>query len=207
MSSDETAVARIRPYRPADREALYDVCARTADAGSDATGLLSDDRLWGDIFAVPYVERHPDLAWVVESADGRVVGYIVATDDTDAFRTWFRDEWWPRFHEPFPRPTEDASREDGILEYAYTRGPGVDVNVAEYPAHLHIDLLPEVQGQGLGRRLMATLFAELARRGVHGLQLSIDPANDAAAAFYQRLGMHPLPVPSGGRSFGVLLAE
>lgn len=88
-------MSRIRPYRPTDRAALYEICVKTADAGADATGVLSDDSLWGDLFAVPYAERHPDLAWVVESDDERTIGYIVATDDTDAFYTWFREEWWP----------------------------------------------------------------------------------------------------------------
>jgi hypothetical protein len=29
----------IRPYRPADRDALYAICIRTGDAGRDATAL------------------------------------------------------------------------------------------------------------------------------------------------------------------------
>ncbi|MGG1908848.1 hypothetical protein AB1285_16990 [Microbacterium sp. NRRL B-14842] len=59
---------------------MFEICLRTADAGGDATGVLSDHELWGNLFAVPYVERHPDLAWVVEAEDGRTIGYIVATD-------------------------------------------------------------------------------------------------------------------------------
>ncbi|WP_407360092.1 GNAT family N-acetyltransferase [Microbacterium sp. LBN7] len=183
----------IRPYRPSDRAAIYEICTKTADAGADATGILSDDDLWGELFAVPYVERHPDLAWVVETDDGRTIGYIVGTDDTDAFYTWFRDEWWPAFRERFPRPQQVVTREDRMIEYGYERAPGVDAEVSDYPAHLHIDLLPETQGQGLGRRLMETLFAELTRRGVRGLHLGIDPQNSAAAAFYERLGMTRLP--------------
>lgn len=200
-------MARIRPYRPEDRPALFEICLKTADAGSDATGLFSDDDLWGLVFAVPYVERHPDLSWVVESDDERVIGYIVATDDTDAFETWFRDEWWPQFTSRFPRPSEERSREDGIVEYAYRRAPGREPNAERYPAHLHIDLLPETQGQGLGRRLIDTLFAELRRRGVPGLHLGMDPKNTGAAAFYERLGMTELPAAPGGKSYGVRFAD
>ena len=198
-------MSHIRPYRPADREALYEVCVRTADAGSDATGILSDDRLWGALFAVPYAERHPDLAWVVQADDERVIGYLVATDDTDAFLGWFRDEWWPAFHERFPRsdPGGRSAREQSMVAYGWGRAPGIEPLAAEYPAHLHIDLLPETQGQGLGRALIATLFAELARRGVAGLHLGMDPKNTGAAAFYERLGMTPLPTAPGGQSFGI----
>lgn len=196
-------MSRIRPYRPSDRASMYEVCVKTADAGKDATGLLTDDSLWGDLFAVPYVERHPDLAWVVESDDERVIGYIVATDDTDAFYTWFRDEWWPPLAARFPRPVAPVSLEERMIEYGHTRAPGIEPNTAAYPAHLHIDLLPETQGQGLGRRLIETLFAELTRRGVPGLHLGMNPDNTGAAAFYERLGMERLPAAAGGLSYGV----
>ncbi|MGM7699757.1 GNAT family N-acetyltransferase [Microbacterium sp. A84] len=193
----------IRPYREDDRPAMFEICVKTADSGGDATGIFSDDELWGLLFAVPYVERHPDLAWVVESDDNRVIGYIVATDDTDAFEQWFRDEWWPQFAERFPRPEKPETREAEMIDGAYTRGPGRNQNVGEYPAHLHIDLLPETQGQGMGRQLIQTLFAELQGRGVTGLHLGMDPANLGAAAFYERLGMQHLPTDPGGQSFGV----
>ncbi len=196
-------MSSIRPYRPSDRAALSEVCVRTANAGEDATGVFSDDELWGLLFALPYVERHPDLAWVVEAEDGRVIGYLVATDDTDAFEQWFRDEWWPRYADRFPRAPRCVTREDRMLEYAHGRGPGKEPNAVEHPAHLHIDLLPETQGQGLGRMLVRTLFDELRRRGVSGLHLGMDPANTGAAAFYERLGMTPLPAQPGAQSYGV----
>nr|WP_259608197.1 MULTISPECIES: GNAT family N-acetyltransferase [Microbacterium] len=194
----------MRPYRPEDCDALYEVCVRTADAGGDATGMFTDDRLWGDVFAVPYAERHPDLAWVVEAEDGRVIGYIVATDDTDAFEQWFRDEWWPTHAERYPLSGQaEPTRQDGIIRYAAGRAPGREPNTAEYPAHLHIDLLPETQGQGLGRALMDTLFTELRRRGVPGLHLGLSPENTGARAFYERLGMVPLASPPGTLSYGI----
>ncbi len=191
--ADQQPVVQIRPYLPSDRDALYEVCVKTADAGGDATGVFTDDRLWGEVFAVPYAERHPDLCWVVEAADGRTVGYVVATDDTDAFEQWFRDEWWPTKSDRYPLSGQTPpNRQDGIILYASRRAPGREPHAAEYPAHLHIDLLPETQGQGLGRRLMDTLFAELRRRGVAGLHLGMNPANAGAGAFYERLGMHRL---------------
>jgi ribosomal protein S18 acetylase RimI-like enzyme len=65
--------------------------------------------------------------------------------------------------------------------------------LAEYPAHLHIDLLPRLQGSGWGRRLVDTLIAELTGRGIRGLHLSLDPENTGARAFYDRLGFAELP--------------
>ncbi len=70
--------AGIRPFRPGvagetagDVAALSDIFARTAANGQDARAVLSDDRQWGDVFAVPYAVRHPDLAFVVVTDDAR----------------------------------------------------------------------------------------------------------------------------------------
>ncbi|MFE7844079.1 GNAT family N-acetyltransferase [Microbacterium sp. NPDC057407] len=204
---------RIRPFRAGDEPALADVCLKTADAGADATGVLEDDELWAEVFLLPYVARHPDLAFVVETdaaagdgGEGRVVGYIVAAPDTIAFEEWFRDEWWPRFADRWPRPDAAASalsRQDGIVRYASDRGPDAAFFGPEYPAHLHIDLLPEAQGHGLGRRLIETLVGELRRRGVPGVHLVASADNAGAIAFYPRVGFTALPSPDGARAFGM----
>src|SRR5690606_16287153 len=64
-------VPRIRPFRSGDEPDLARICLLTADAGGDATGVLEDDDLWARIFVLPYVARHPEFAFVVETDDGR----------------------------------------------------------------------------------------------------------------------------------------
>ncbi|WP_295013326.1 GNAT family N-acetyltransferase [uncultured Microbacterium sp.] len=197
-------MSRIRPFRPEDIPGLYDVCLRTADVGKDATGMLEDDRLWGDLFAVPYAERHPDLCWVVESDDGRVIGYVVATDDTNAFSTWFRDTWWPSRKGLYRGSgSAEPTAQDRFLAYGERVAPSEDAIPRDYPAHLHIDLLPETQGQGLGRRLIETLLAELGRRGVPALHLAMNADNAPAGAFYERLGFQELASGDGSTTYGI----
>ncbi|GAA1995615.1 N-acetyltransferase [Microbacterium pumilum] len=198
-------MTRIRPFQPGDEPALAEICLLTADAGADATGILDDDELWAQVFVLPYVERHPELAFVVETDDGRVVGYIVGTPDTAAFEDWFHDEWWPERGEPWPRPEAEVSRQDGILIYAYSRRAGAEPYSAEYPAHLHIDLLPEAQGQSWGRRLIDTLVAALRERGVSGLHLVAASDNVGAVAFYPRVGFTPIPSHPGVQAFAKTL--
>ena len=65
---------------------------------------------------------------------------------------------------------------------------------ADYPAHLHIDLLPEYQGRGFGRILLTTLFAALDKAGAARVHLVMGTANTAARAFYDRMGFHEIPV-------------
>jgi GNAT superfamily N-acetyltransferase len=103
----------------------------------------------------------------------------------------------------FPRPANPRSLEERIVELAHARGSGPEPHAADYPAHLHIDLLPETQGQGVGRQLIETLSAELRRRGVPGVHLEVDPANTGAAAFYERIGMQRLATAPGGSAFGI----
>jgi len=179
---------RIRPYRVGDEPELANVCLQTADAGGDATGLLDDNELWANLFVLPYVERHPELAFVAETDDGRVAGYVVGASDTDEFETWFRERWWPRFAARWPEPATELTRQDGLLRYAYDRGSAPVAHAAEYPAHLHIDLLPELQGQGLGRQLIDALIGALRAAGVSGVHAVSFAENTGAVAFYRRLG-------------------
>ena len=193
----------IRPFRLGDEAALAEICVRTADAGQDATGLFRDDLLWADIFVLPYVARHPNVAFVV-AGDSGVLGYAVAVPDTRAFEEWFRTEWWPARGARFARPGGNP-REAAILAYADARGAAADPYAGTYPAHLHIDLLPALQGQGHGRALVERVSAELRDLGVPGLHLVASAGNTAALAFYDRLGFTRLPSDPDVQAFGRVL--
>jgi ribosomal protein S18 acetylase RimI-like enzyme len=185
-------MSSIRPYRPGDEAELSAVCLQTAASGADATGLLDDDEIWANVFVLPYVAHDPDLAFVVETAGGRVAGYVVAAADTEAFERWFAETWWPRFADRWPPPAEQRSEQDRVLRYAYGRGSESISFTADYPAHLHIDLLPELQQQGFGRRLIDALKDALRGAGVAGLQVVPRADNTGAVTFYERLGFEEL---------------
>jgi len=174
----------IRRYTEADYAAIGEICVLTGNAGGDATGVHASDDLVPDIFARPYVTFEPELAFVVD--DGSVGGYIIATADTSAFVERYRAEWLPHFAAAHP---DDS----GMAHLGYTPERMLIPELADYPAHLHIDLLPRLQGAGWGRRLVDTLVAELGGRGIRGLHLGLDPSNTGARAFYDRLGFHELP--------------
>ena len=197
---------RIRPFHSGDEAAVAEVCLRTADAGSDATGMFDDDAIWADIFVLPYVARHPELAFVVEADRERVAGYIVGAPDTAEFEDWFATEWWPERAARWPRPAVKRTRQDATLIYAYSRRGGAEPYGEAYPAHLHINLLPELQGEGWGRRLIEALARALSDRGVVGLHLVASAENEAAIAFYPRVGFTALESPAGVQAFGMHLA-
>jgi ribosomal protein S18 acetylase RimI-like enzyme len=183
----------IRSYRPADHDAVSRICLLTAEAGGDATGLYVSDDLMPDVFARPYLAYQPDLAFVVDDEQG-VGGYILGVADTAAFTEWFRREWLPAEIEGRYEHTEPVvSKDDLIRHLGFWPERMLIPELDEYPAHLHIDLLPRLQGAGWGRRLIEALVAALRERGIPGLHLSMDAANTRARAFYDHLGFTELP--------------
>lgn len=182
----------VRPYEPRDLADLYDICIRTGDAGRDATGTFLDDTVIPDVYAGPYAALEPDLAWVVDTGE-RVSGYILGAADTRDFARRYRAQWLPGFAERHPLPATVANAEQRMIRAGHEPERMIGPDQDRYPAHLHIDLLPELQGRGFGRKLVRTLLAELRRRGIPGVQLGFSPQNTSAAAFYARIGFHPLP--------------
>ncbi len=200
------ADVRIRAYRPEDRDALYEVCLRTGDAGQDATALTGDPTLLGEIYVGPYLAAEPELALVAE-LDGTVAGYALGALDTVAFEAWCEAHWWrsARARHPAPPTPRPYDREQYavLVEPRLLRHP----DLPGYPSHLHIDLLAPLRGSGVGRRMMHELFALLAARGSPGVHLGVDIRNVGAQRFYDRLGFEVLvPDADGVRYLGRRLA-
>ena len=191
----------IRRCTPNDIGALYDICLRTGDAGGDATELLDDPLLLGDLFVVPYAVLEPEHAFVVDDGTGAAVGYIVGALDTRAFETRCEAEWWPEARRRHADPAGEHGLDGLFLGWLHGPATAPDELVASYPSHLHIDLLPSVQGQGWGRRLMETLFDALRAGGSRGVHLGVAEENRRAIAFYEHLGMTKLGTDGFSRTY------
>ena len=189
--------ARIRPYRPADLDALYQICLRTGRNGDDATALYRDPWLIGHVHAAPYGIFQPSLAFVAEDDEG-VGGYILGALDTKSFEERLERDWWPRLRGRYPEPPADVPEEEWTADQrkAYRihhdfRSPA-EVT-ARYPSHLHIDMVPRLQGGGNGRRLMNTLTAALREQGSPGVHLGVHAENTRAIGFYRHVGFTQVP--------------
>ncbi|MGE0149368.1 MAG: GNAT family N-acetyltransferase [Parvibaculaceae bacterium] len=188
---------RLRPATPDDLPALYRVCLRTGDAGKDATCLQDDPDILGEVFVGPYVMFEPDLAFTLEGARGPA-GYVLGALDTKDFNQRLKTEWLPRLQKLHVDPGKDSGQWQGsdwvrhLVHHPFLEVPAV---LKPYPSHIHIDLLAEARGQGIGRHLMQTIMEELARHGSPGVHLQVNPKNSAAQAFYRNLGFVPLSSP------------
>ena len=180
-------MAEIRPYRASDLEDLYRICLATGLAGQDASGVYADPKLVGHLYAAPYGVLLPECALVAEDAEG-VAGYILGAPDTAAFEAMAETDWWPalrrQYADPGGAPADWTA--DQRLSYAiHHPRPLRPALLARYPAHLHIDLLPRLQGQGLGRRMMDAWLALAKAKGAHGMHLECAAANDRGLRFYR----------------------
>jgi ribosomal protein S18 acetylase RimI-like enzyme len=195
-------MAAIRPYRPTDRAAVGEVCVRTGDAGEDSRALYPDPDLLPSIFAWPYVEFEPQLAFVLDDG-GTAVGYVLGTADSEAFVERVRQEWLPRLAPRYPRPSgPPATPTDKMIGLLHEpERMLVPHVVADHPAHLHIDILPGYQGAGYGRGLMTEFLRALGRAGVPRVHLGMSVHNTRARAFYDRLGFYEIPVDMPGVTF------
>ena len=189
--------AVIRPYRPDDLDDLYRVCLQTANNGGDATDLFEDPRLPGHVYAAPYALFEPSLAFVAEDPAG-VGGYVVAALDSRAFEQRLERDWWPALRTSHPEPSPQLAKDLPLQEqrtlhnihHPWRADPDL---VERFPSHLHIDLLPRLQGRGLGRQLIAALATALRGQGSPGVHLHVGHSNQRAAGFYHHVGFTELP--------------
>jgi ribosomal protein S18 acetylase RimI-like enzyme len=196
-------MTRIERASIADMAGVYRACLRMGEAGEDATHLYRDPDLLGHVYAGPYVARGVGTQLVVVDGSG-VAGYLLSADDTLDFEAWAETTWYPPLRARYP-PLDDGSKDAAMIELIHAPERTPAALAAAYPAHLHIDLMPQVRGLGLGRTLIAQLLAELRGRGVAGVHLGVDVANTNGIGFYEHLGFREVDREPGGLLMGLRL--
>lgn len=194
---------RLRQAEASDHAAMEMVCLKTGDSGADATAREDDPRLLGLIYAVPYQVFAPQYAFVIEGPNG-VCGYVLGALDSAAYYDWAAREWFPKVAATLADPGPDKAKWTKGSDWARYEIHHPEFTYPEalhpYPAHGHIDLLPEVQGKGFGRRALEHVMAALRRDGARGMHLGVSPRNRGALAFYERLGFTRLTGPGAPRN-------
>jgi ribosomal protein S18 acetylase RimI-like enzyme len=210
----------VRPYRPDDREAVRRICFETGYMGEPIAWQWSDPESFADLFSSWYTDQEPGSA-LVAVVDDVVLGYLLGCLDSrrvdlepslaahhllrrgllvkpgTAAVLWrsLLDIGRSAVHRDLPRPVFLDDR---------------------WPAHLHIDLLPEGRGRGLGGELMRRWLATLRSDGVAGCHLETWAENSNAIAFFEAMGFErrggPTPMPgirsrSGGRHHLQLMVQ
>lgn len=165
----------IRPYEAKDKENIRFICLETANK---ANGSEYERNFLLNTYCDYYIENEPHNCFVAADENDKAVGYILCTENFDAFSKIF-----------FTKYTENYIKFKGIYRLALKASVIEQKKYkTDYPAHLHIDLLPEYQQKGLGRQLIDTLCNHLKSKGVKGVMLSVFVGNKGAIRFYEKCG-------------------
>jgi len=144
----------------------------------------------------PYIALTPDWCWVLDDGTGKVAGYIICAPDTPGFVKKYRNDFLAvAKNNGLEQPAEPDTAKDLATQFRKdVFNPEIMLQsefptlVQQYPAHLHIDILPSHQGQGWGEKMIATLLEKLQAKQVPGVHLGMAAANHRAGKFYDRLG-------------------
>ena len=191
----------IRTYHITDLSSIYRICLHTGYNGGDATPFLKDPDLIGHIFAAPYAVFEPDLCFIL-TTDSAPCGYILGTRDSITFYEQCEKQWFPELRKRYPLPQKkEESLEANLIQHLH-RNQIVVKGLEDYPAHLHIDILPIAQRKGYGRKLIETFLSKLQSQNIQGVHLIVSKNNQNAIGFYRQVGFQELKELGGSIAFG-----
>ncbi|EME79895.1 uncharacterized protein MYCFIDRAFT_64416 [Pseudocercospora fijiensis CIRAD86] len=162
-------MAHIRLYHPTDLPSCIQIFQETADSSLNTPNLLT---LGSYLWCRPYLTLSPPKSFVLDSGSGKAVGYCIATSNTRSFARNWRKEYLASL-------TSSKDEHDPIIFSSPSEA---------FPGHLHIDILPEFQGQGWGGKIIEKLLGTLKEEGCVGVHMGVVASNHRALGFYERLG-------------------
>lgn len=180
----------IRKYEEKDFDGVRYTCLNSE--GETVSGNMCEFIL--HTYCDYFIEQEPENCFVLDD-DGKAVGYIICTEDYDRYKEVFDREYLP-LNKPLGEQFYKWSAESTILQNKYKEN---------YPAHLHIDILPAYQRQGWGGKLLNTLFEHLRSKGIKGVMLTAGTSNVNAASFYKKYGFEQLEIYNTDVAFGMNL--
>ncbi len=125
-----------------------------------------------------FIEKEGHNCFVAVDENDRAIGYVLCAENYDNYKKIFKEEYVTRFkkHEFLFKKTALIST---LIQSEYKD---------EYPAHMHIDILPEYQRMGLGHKLMDSLCRNLKEKGIKGVCLTMWSGNKKGGSFYKKYG-------------------
>ena len=169
-------VAQVQNYSQQQFSALQNICFQTSflshkDTAKNRTVICS-------LYCDYYLQHQPQHCFVALS-NNVPIGYVLCCVDANDFAPTMKKAYLP---------TVKKLNLWQWLTFNYQLKRQAKFVAMGYSAHLHIDILPEFQHQGIGTQLIATLFAHLESLGVDGVHLVCGQSNKSAIKFYQKCG-------------------
>ncbi|MFM8231891.1 MAG: GNAT family acetyltransferase [Chthoniobacterales bacterium] len=154
----------IRPYRPADRDAVRRLCCETGYLGKAIDPVFEDRELFADYLTSFYTDWEPESTFVLEQ-NGEVKGYLMGSRRPflQQFYNFFLNlSLFARGIFRYPR-YKKASKAfvRWILLNAWREVPAAPRRIP----HFHFNMLPEVQGFGTAREILVQFLNHLRAHG------------------------------------------
>ena len=203
----------IRTFGESDRAALSDLFGRAGE-DSPSGSLWGHEESEAAVYLTPYMDLEPDSLFIAV-VDGALTGYLTGCLDSFAFPSETeRMEQAMRKYRLIFRARTAAFFARGLFDVAISairrQRTAADFDDARWPAHLHINVLPQVRGTGVGRALMTRWFERLMESDSRGCHLQTLVENNRAVLFFERMGFEghgPTPLVPGIRYRGKRLHQ
>lgn len=183
----------VRTAQRKDIPAMERICLETAAEKFLKTEKEKEKTLY--MYNRYYTRAELSSCFVLTDGEDRAVGYILCAPDYRTYRKGIFAHELKSIAGLSPARALTAAGEIFVMR----------LFSGQYPAHLHIDILPDFQGKGNGTLLMQTLLTHLREKGVRGVMLGVSASNTRAVHFYKKQGFRQLAAAGGGITFGLKL--
>lgn len=163
----------IRKYTKEDFEATKYVCIHDMLKEEGLENLIDYVET---MFCRYYLEKEPESCFVAVDENDKPIGYVYGAKDYDRYQE--------NFSEYINHVAEIENRR--FLWEALTEMYDHAIYKKDYPAHLHIDILPDYQSKGIGSRLINAFCEFLKEENIRGVMLIVGSDNLGARRFYER---------------------
>ena len=165
----------IRPYEERDKESIRFICL---NSNGPCKASEKEINFLLTTYCDYFIEEEGRNCFVAADENDNAVGYILCAENYDNFSKAFRSKYLPRISR-----YDLKSRLFAVLSDFFQRK-----YKKTYPAHLHIDILPQYQRMGLGHMLMDALCLNLKSKGIKGVCLTAGVKNIKGRKFYEKYG-------------------
>jgi ribosomal protein S18 acetylase RimI-like enzyme len=193
------------PITIQDENELSEICFRTSFIYPD----LSQKDLVNWRWLIPFCRIETENCFKAVIDDNKIAGYILSTLDTLSFEKKCAAEFNKKisdlkahFLKNHKLTEEELEEFNEHFNFPVSKKSDPDYQIKEeYPAHLHINILPAYQGQRLGPKLIDYLIQQLKLNKCPGLHLGVGAENTRAMKFYERYGFDRINVNIEGAVF------
>ncbi len=180
----------VRPYKDSDRERVQRICLDNAGCANASADTQKYTLI---MYCNYYIEQEPQNCFVAVNNDDEVVGYLLCSENYDAYERVFSEVYLPQAAAVSAKRYVDAKMD--MLTHSMFRD--------SYKCHFHIDVDEKYRGEGLGTQLLDAMKTRLRKRRIERVMLVCDENNSSVVDFYGKNGFTPLIETKFGLAMGL----